>query len=105
MERRWNLRGQRVQPRVWVSIRLVGDLVHYAHDTGESRCGRRGSGRDEQTAALLNNVTIITGGRERHIRHITIVLISRGGLNSRYPVAALAGWRGINHTDATGTAP
>ena len=105
MERRWNLRGQRVQPRVGVSIRLVGDLVHYGHDPGKGRGGRRGSGSDEQTAALLNNVTIMTGSRERHIRHITMVLISRAGINSRYPVTGLPGWRGMNHTDATATAP
>src|SRR2546426_603580 len=105
MERRWNLRGQRVQPRVWVPIRLVGDLVHYAHDTSKSRCGRRGSGSDEKKAPVWNNLTIRPGGREPHIRHITRVLISRAGTHSRPPETVLPGWGFITHTNATATAP
>src|SRR5262245_63718125 len=103
MERRWNLRGQRVQTWVGISIRLVGDLVYDGHDAGKSRGGRRGSGSYEQTAALLNDITIMTGSRERHIRHIPMVLIGRAGINSRHPVTGLPGWRAMNYTDAAST--
>src|SRR5436309_5225035 len=92
MEGRRNLRCQLIQPRVWVSIRLVCELIHDGQDAGKSRRGRRRSGSDEKTVALLNNVTVMPGSRERYIRYITVMLIRGSGISNRDTVTGLPGW-------------
>ena len=105
MEGRWNLRGQRIQPRVWVASRLVCDLVDDGHNAGKSRRRRRCSGGDEETTALLNDVTVMSRSRERYIRRITMMLIGRAGIHRRHAVTGLPGWCTVNRTDATASAP